>query len=149
MASGNSLQACRHRTAPQTRPVESSRRPRHAIGSAAAFRPSAKQYAIHPLERALMGVVIALLIYLPWALGGMRPSAQFVAGGLAVAAFVLSLIPRTYDDRYHAGGNLRLYMWPKLRRFPVFWLGPDHLTRPPVGQNPPNVVLFGRGNLGV
>lgn len=70
-----------------------------------------------------MLTVIAVLVYLPWALGGMRPGAQLVAGALAALAFVLSLVPRTYDDRYHAGGNLRLHMWPKLRRFPIFWLG--------------------------
>jgi O-antigen ligase len=108
--------------------VENHHRPRHALGSAAAFRPSAKQYALHPLEKALMLTVIALLVYVPWALGGMRPSAQIVAGILAVVAFVLSLIPRTYDDRYHAGGNLRLYMWPKLRRFPIFWIGLVYLA---------------------
>lgn len=70
-----------------------------------------------------MLTVIALLVFLPWALGGMRPWAQQIGFGLAVLAFVLSLIPRTYDDRYHAGGDLRLHMGPKLRRFPIFWLG--------------------------
>lgn len=103
--------------------MESRHRSRFAVGSAAAFRPAAKQYALHPLEKALMLTVIAVLVYLPWALGGMRPGAQLVAGALAALAFVLSLVPRTYDDRYHAGGNLRLHMWPKLRRFPIFWLG--------------------------
>ncbi len=107
--------------------MEPSHRPRHAIGSPAAFRPSAKQYALHPLEKALLGTAIALLIFLPWALGGMRPWAQQIAFGLAALAFVLSLIPRTYDDRYHAGGNLRLHMWPKLLRFPVLWLGAAYM----------------------
>lgn len=78
---------------------------------------------LHPLEKALLLTALALLIFLPWALGGMRLWAQQIAFGLAALAFVLSLIPRTYDDRYHAGGNLRLHMWPKLLRFPVFWLG--------------------------
>lgn len=114
---------CRSTACPQTRTVESPQRPRHAIGSAAAFRPSAKQYALHPLEKALMLTVIALLVFLPWALGGMKLWAQQIGFGLAALAFVLSLIPRTYDDRYHAGGDLRLHMGPKLRRFPIFWLG--------------------------
>ena len=77
-----------------------------------------------------MLTVIALLVFLPWALGGMRPWAQQIGFGLAGLAFVLSLLPRTYDDRYHAGGNLRLHMWPKLRRFPIFWLGPHPPRRP-------------------
>lgn len=110
-------------------PVESSHRPRHAIGSPAAFRPQAKEYALHPLEKSLAVVVIALLVFLPWALGGMKLWAQQIAFALAALAFVLALIPRTYDDRYHAGGNLRLYMWPKLLRFPIFWLGPDDANR--------------------
>lgn len=76
---------------------------------------------------ALLGTVIVLLIFLPWAMGGMKLWAQQIAFGLAVLAFVLALIPRTYDDRYHAGGNLRLHMWPKLRRFPIFWLGATYL----------------------
>ena len=103
--------------------MEAHHRSRHAIGSPAAFRPQAKEYALHPLEKALAIVVIALLVFLPWALGGMKLWAQQIAFGLAALAFVLALIPRTYDDRYHAGGNLRLYMWPKLLRFPIFWLG--------------------------
>lgn len=103
--------------------MESRHRSRIAVGSPAAFRPSAKEYVLHPLEKALLLTALALLIFLPWALGGMRLWAQQIAFGLAALAFVLSLIPRTYDDRYHAGGNLRLHMWPKLLRFPVFWLG--------------------------
>jgi O-antigen ligase len=104
--------------------VDSSHRPhQHPIGSPAAFRPQAKQYALHPLEKTLAGIVITLLIFLPWALGGMTLWAQWIALGLATLAFIVSLIPRKYDDRYHAGGNMRLYMWPKLLRFPILWLG--------------------------
>lgn len=125
--------------------VESSHRPRHAIGSPAAFRPQAKEYALHPLEKSLAIVVIVLLVFLPWALGGMKLWAQQIAFGLAALAFVLALIPRTYDDRYHAGGNLRLYMWPKLLRFPIFWLGLDDLTSPSIGQDPLYLLNFGRG----
>lgn len=113
--------------------MESRHRSRLAVGSAAAFRPSAKHYALHPWEKALLLTAIALLGFLPWAFGGMKLWAQQVAFGLAALAFVLALIPRTYDDRYHAGGNLRLHMWPKLLRFPVFWLGDDRVTRPAVG----------------
>ena len=105
------------------RPVDSNHRQHHPIGSPAAFRPQPKQYALHPLERTLAGLVITLLIFLPWALGGMKLWAQWIALALASLAFVVSLVPRTYDDRYHAGGNMRLYMWPKLLHFPIFWLG--------------------------
>ncbi len=87
------------------------------------FRPKAKTYALQPLERTLAGVIITLLIFLPWALGGLRVWGQWPMFGLSVLAFLIALIPRTYDDRYHTGGNLRLYMWPKLLRFPIFWLG--------------------------
>ena len=103
--------------------MDSNHRQRHTIGSPAAFRPQPKQYVLHPLERTLAGLVITLLIYLPWALGGMKLWAQWIALALASLAFVVSLVPRTYDDRYHAGGNMRLYMWPKLLHFPIFWLG--------------------------
>jgi O-antigen ligase len=103
--------------------VDSSQRQRHAIGSPAAFRPQSKQYALHPLERTLAGLVIAILIFLPWAFGGMMLWAQWTAIGLSFTAFVASLIPRRYDERYHAGGNVRLITWPRLVRFPVFWLG--------------------------
>jgi O-antigen ligase len=99
------------------------RRPHHAIGSPAAFRPSPKQYVLHPLEKTLAGIVITLLIFLPWALGGMKLWAQWTAFALAALAFIVALIPRTYDDRYHAGGNLRLHMGRKLLHFPLFWLG--------------------------
>lgn len=103
--------------------MDSNHRQHHPVGSAAAFRPQPKQYVLHPLERTLAGLVITLLIFLPWALGGMKLWAQWIALGLASLAFVVSLLPRTYDDRYHAAGNMRLYMWPKLLHFPIFWLG--------------------------
>jgi O-antigen ligase len=103
--------------------VDSSHRQRHAIGSPAAFRPQAKQFALHPLEKSVAGLVIAVLVFLPWAFGGMKFWAQLIALGLSAAAFVVSLIPRAYDDRYHAGGHVRLIPWPRLKKFPVFWLG--------------------------
>lgn len=99
-----------------------SRPPRHPA-SVGAPRQPAKQYALHPLELTLTIIVIALLVFLPWALGGMRPWGQFTALALSSLAFVAALIPRSYDNRYHSGGNLRLYMWPKLLKFPIFWLG--------------------------
>lgn len=95
-----------------------------------------------------MLTVIALLVFLPWALGGMKLWAQQIGFGLAGLAFVLSLLPRTYDDRYHAGGDLRLHMGPKLRRFPIFWLGADNLGRAVSGEDELGVVSWVLGTGG-
>ena len=65
----------------------------------------------------------ALLIFQPWALGGMHLWSQYIAAALALIAFIVALIPRRYTELHHAGGALRLIMWPKLLRFPFFWLG--------------------------
>lgn len=59
------------------------------------FRPKAKTYALQPLERTLAGVIITLLIFLPWALGGLRVWGQWPMFGLSVLAFLIALIPRT------------------------------------------------------
>lgn len=101
--------------------VPSPPRPSRPLAAHAAAE--AKEYSLHPLERTLAAVVIALLVFLPWALGGMRLPPQLIAGGLALLAFAVALVPRHYDERHHAGGHLRLVMWPKLLRFPFFWLG--------------------------
>jgi O-antigen ligase len=75
------------------------------------------------LERWLVGLLSAQLIFLPWALGGMHLWARLVGFGLATAAFFIALRPRTYDDPDFAPEPYRLVMWPKLLRFPIFWLG--------------------------
>ncbi len=87
------------------------------------MRQPAKQYSLHPLERTLAGIVIMLLVFLPWALGGMKLWGQWTALALATLAFAVALIPRNYTERHHANGNLRLYMGRKLLHFPIFWLG--------------------------
>lgn len=97
--------------------------PPSPLGSVAATREPAKQYSLHPLERTLGALAISLLFFLPWALGGMKLWGQYTAVTLAALAFIVALIPRRYDERYHASGHLRLIMWPKLLRFPIFWLG--------------------------
>ncbi len=84
---------------------------------------SAKHYSLHPLERTLAALVIALLVSQPWMLGGMRVWPQIIACTLAVLAFIVALIPRTITELHHAGGTLRLNMGRKLIRFPFFWLG--------------------------
>lgn len=87
------------------------------------FRAKSTRQKIHPLEAALLCVVAAHLVFLPWALGGMRSWAQEVSLGLSVVSLVLSLWPR--DHPATAGGRaaFRLHTWPKLLRFPIFWLG--------------------------
>jgi O-antigen ligase len=84
---------------------------------------SAKVYRLHPCEKALAFVAAALLIFQPWALGGMYLWTQYIAGAIALIAFIVALIPRHYTDEHHAGPELKLVMWPKLLRFPFFWLG--------------------------
>ncbi|MCF7688767.1 MAG: O-antigen ligase domain-containing protein, partial [Cephaloticoccus sp.] len=84
---------------------------------------SAKVYKLHPLEKALAVVTAALLIFQPWAVGGMYLWTQYVAGGLALLAFIIALIPRHYTEEHHPGREMKLIMWPKLLRFPFFWLG--------------------------
>lgn len=84
---------------------------------------SAKVYRLHPLEKALVVVSAMLLIFQPWAVGGMYLWTQYVAGALALLAFIIALIPRHYTDAHHAGKEMKLVMWPKLLRFPFFWLG--------------------------
>lgn len=86
------------------------------------FRAKGARQKIHPREQVLLWVVSAQLVFLPWALGGMRAWSQWIALGMSVLAFFLSLLPRNYEAE---GGQapFRLYTWPKLLRFPIFWLG--------------------------
>ncbi|MFH1498525.1 MAG: O-antigen ligase family protein [Verrucomicrobiota bacterium] len=78
---------------------------------------------LHPLERALVIIAGLQLCMMPWVLGSMHPPAQFVAFGLALTAFVVSLITRNYDGEYTREGEFRLVMWRRLVRFPIFWIG--------------------------
>lgn len=68
-------------------------------------------------------MVSALLVFLPWAIGGKDPWAQFTGLGLSALAFVIALLPRDYLDVAPGQAPFRLYTWPKLLRFPIFWLG--------------------------
>lgn len=113
---------CRKMDAPHSSLVDSSRL-RPAFGSPGSFRTPSRQFELHPLERIVTGLVMVLLIFLPWAFGGMKLGAQLIALGLSACAFFVALIPRHYDARHHAGGNVRLIPWPRVVRFPLFWLG--------------------------
>ena len=81
------------------------------------------RHDVHPLELTACWVIAAELVFLPWAYGGMRIWSHVVALVLALAAFVVALLPRYYDDRSTGEQPFWLYTWPKLLRFPLFWLG--------------------------
>lgn len=87
------------------------------------FRTKTKKLKIHPTEQFLLWVVSAHLIFLPWALGGMRPWGQWSSLGFAIIGFVIALIPRDYHEDHTGTSKLRLVMWPRLLKFLLFWLG--------------------------
>jgi O-antigen ligase len=84
------------------------------------LRASAK---LHPLEMTLLVIVGVLLCYTPWDLGAMQTRTQFISLGLAVTAFVVALVNRHYRGELAPSGDFKLIIWPKLIRFPLFWLG--------------------------
>lgn len=88
-----------------------------------SFRSKPGRKKIHALEVALIVVVALQLVFLPWALGGMKAWSQWISLGLSALAFVISLVPRLYADAGPDRVPFKLYTWPKLRRFPIFWLG--------------------------
>lgn len=63
------------------------------------------------------------LILLPWALGTARLWAQIPSLALGAIAFAVALFPRNYTEAQTGSDRFRLLMWPKLVRFPIFWLG--------------------------
>ena len=78
---------------------------------------------IQPVEKTLLAVVAVHLVFLPWAFGSVHLPAQIVSAVLAVAAFAISLLPRTIHPEESGGNTLRLVPGRRLLRFPVFWLG--------------------------
>ena len=53
----------------------------------------------------------------------MKVWAQQISIALSGVSLFLALCPRTYDDRSAGQKPFRLHTWPKLLRFPVFWIG--------------------------
>jgi O-antigen ligase len=89
-----------------------------------AFRGETRASAsLHPLEKALLVITGAQLVFTPWALGTMHVWSQGISLGLAIAGFVVALINRHYTEEHAHEGDFKLIMWPKLVRFPLFWLG--------------------------
>jgi hypothetical protein len=87
------------------------------------FRAKTKRLKVHQAENTLLWVVGAHLVFLPWALGTMRPWAQIISLVLAALSFVLCLLPRNYTEEHTGAASFRLLTFPKLLRFPIFWLG--------------------------
>ncbi len=88
----------------------------HALQGGPRRAPSGGR-PVPPLENAALGVVSLHLLILPWALGTMRPLAQACSLALAALGFVLALVPRREAEGEGES------MWPRLLRFPIFWLG--------------------------
>jgi hypothetical protein len=87
------------------------------------FRAPLRRLRIHPFESLLLVVVAAHLIFLPWALGTMRPLAQWCSLVFSLVSIVIALLPREYGEEHTGGAPFRLIPLPKLLRFPIFWLG--------------------------
>ena len=87
------------------------------------FRAKTKRLKVHPAETTVLWVVATHLLILPWAIGAMRPWGQIISLSLAGLSFVLSLLPRNYTPEHTGAASFRLLTFPKLLKFPVFWLG--------------------------
>jgi hypothetical protein len=93
-----------------------------------AFRARTRRLRLHSQEKLLLAIVSLHLVFLPWALGGMYLWSQLVSVALAAGGLAVALTPRDYTEAQTGQGSFRLVMWPKLVKFPVFWLGLAFLT---------------------
>jgi O-antigen ligase len=78
---------------------------------------------LHPWEQALLAVMAAHLVFLPWALGTMHVWSQGVSCGLSILSLGVALCVRRYSGKYASRQPFRLRTLPILLRFPIFWLG--------------------------
>jgi hypothetical protein len=99
--------------------LRADRRPDAAEGEASARVP----VEINKLEWILAVVAGTDLCFLPWAFGGVDSWSEWVSAGLALLALTLALIPRKRAEESLTRDGFKLAMWPRLRTFPVFWLG--------------------------
>lgn len=78
---------------------------------------------LHPLEIQLLVALGAQLLLYPWIFGARDFPTE--VGGLVLGgvALMLALRPRTYSGELVDGPDFRLQSWPRLRRFPLFWVG--------------------------
>ena len=77
------------------------------------FRAKTKRLKIHPAEMALLWVVGAHLVFLPWAFGGMAAWTQVVSLVLGFVSLVMALVPRRYTEEHSGSNSFRLVMWPR------------------------------------
>ena len=87
------------------------------------FRAKTRRLTIHPREQLLLWAVAIHLVFLPWALGAQRPWGQWTSLGLSLIGFAISLLSRDYTEEHTGANSFRLIMWPRLVKFPLFWLG--------------------------
>ena len=89
-----------------------------------SFRRPGQRSPLHPQEKGLLIVLCIHLCFLPWALGTMHVWSQLVSLFLGFVGFRIALRPRVYGRELGGGEEpFRLTMWPKLARFPIFWIG--------------------------
>lgn len=77
-------------------------------------------------EKALVTVLCIQLVFLPWAWGTMHAWSQITSLTLSLIGFVLALLPRdrAADSCRDASGRVRPAAgWPRVKTFPLFWLG--------------------------
>lgn len=74
---------------------------------------------LHESEKLLVGILIVLLLFLPWALGTTHVLAQAVACFIALAALGAALLPRHGDTHSVTSSG----QFKRLLGFPVFWFG--------------------------
>ncbi len=105
-------------------PPEQAGQPSSTVRRVDQFRGQHPRQPLHPAERRLLAVLGVHLCFLPWALGTMHPWSQAVSLGLALLGFWQALQPRAHEvESGWSGGPFRMVMWPRLLRFPIFWIG--------------------------
>lgn len=87
------------------------------------FRATRQRPKLHPREVQLLWIISLHLCFLPWALGGMRPWSCWFSLGFALVGFIFALVPRTYPSGHRDESIITLTAWPRLRQFPLFWIG--------------------------
>ena len=89
----------------------------------AKFRSDRKRLPLHPLEKAVLIILSLHVCLLPWAIGSMRAFSLAPSLALGLAGLIVALFPRNYTAAYTGGPDFRLSTWPKLLKFPLFWIG--------------------------
>lgn len=89
----------------------------------AKFRSDRKRLPLHPLEKAVLIILSLHVCLLPWAIGSMRAFSLAPSLALGLAGLIVALLPRNYTAAYTGGPDFRLSTWPKLLKFPLFWIG--------------------------